>query len=314
VLRYIFMGTPPLAATILEKLCDDIHPPVAVVTQVAKAQGRGHKVQPSAVEAYARTQDLNVLSTLDVNAAHTFDVLKTFTPDLVLVAAFGQILKAEVLQLPKLFCLNVHASLLPKYRGAAPVQRAIWNGDSVTGVTIQKMARKLDTGDILLTKEISIEPEDTSETLLLRLANLGGEALVEALHLIEKDNYKFLPQDESKATYAKKIEKTDAPLDWKNPAEQLRNQIRALQPWPVAEAYFGQDRIRIFEALVTEGAKGKEAGEILTDGKSFLSVQCGDGKALTLTVIQPENRKRLDIKSFLNSFRGEFPHKKMGVS
>src|SRR5687767_9827727 len=144
MLKYVFMGSPPLAATILEKLCNDLYPPVAVVTQMPKAAGRGQKIAATAVEQYARTQDLNVLSTLDVNSSNTVPALRIFHPDLILVAAFGQILKQEVLSLPKRHCLNVHASLLPKYRGAAPVQRAIWDGEKTTGITIQKMAKKLD--------------------------------------------------------------------------------------------------------------------------------------------------------------------------
>jgi methionyl-tRNA formyltransferase len=314
VLKYIFMGTPPFAATILEKLCESLLPPVAVVTQVSKATGRGHKIQSSAVEAYAKSQELNVLETLDVNASHTLDVLKTFHPDLVLVAAFGQILKTEVLTLPKLYCLNVHGSLLPKYRGAAPVQRAIWDGEKITGVTIQKMAKKLDTGDILLQKQMNIDPHDTSETLMNRMAQLGGEAMLETFRLIEAGNSKFTPQDEKLATYAKKISKEDAKLDWNQPAQMLENQVRALQPWPIAETTLIGDadsptaRIKIFGAQVV--AEAGEPGSVSSDGKTRLLIHCGERTALSLTVIQPENRKRIDVKSFLNSFRGRFPYRK----
>jgi methionyl-tRNA formyltransferase len=314
MLKYIFMGTPPFAATILEELCNSLYPPVAVVTQISKAVGRGHKVQPSAVEAYAKTQDLNVMETLDVNAAHTLDVLKTFHPDLIVVVAFGQILKDEILTLPKLYCLNVHGSLLPKYRGAAPVQRAIWDGETRTGVTVQKMAKKLDTGDILVQGPMEIEPSDTSETLMNRMAHMGGKCLLDAFHLIEKGKAQFTPQDESQATYAKKIAKEDAKLDWNRTAPQLERQIRALQPWPIAEATLSGDeasalRIKLFDAEVV--SNNGTPGSIASDGKSFLHIQCGGGTALSLTGIQPENRKRIDVKSFLNSFRGRFPYRKV---
>lgn len=312
MLKIIYMGTPPLAATILEKLCDDLYPPVAVVTQVAKATGRGHKITPSAVEDLGRRLGLNVLSTLNVNATPTLEVLKTFEPDLILVAAFGQILKEEILKLPRLGCYNVHGSLLPKYRGAAPIQRAIWEGEKTTGVTIQRIVKKLDAGDIVLKKEIEVDPEETSGQLMDRLAHLGGEALVEAVKQIESGKATFTPQDEAQVTYAKKIEKEDGILDFALPAEQLFNQIRALQPWPVAETKLGGTRVKIFKAEVTPPPKSGVPGEIQTDHKSYLSIHCGRGTALALTEIQPENRKRLKIHEFLQAFRGNFPFNKIG--
>ncbi len=313
-LRYVFMGSPGLAATILETLCTELYPPVAVVTQTAKAQGRGHKVIPTEVERFARTQDLNLFSTDDINAPATVGALKPFDPDLILVAAFGQIFRAEVLALPKKYCLNVHASLLPSYRGAAPVQRAIWNGERQTGVTIQKMAKKLDAGDILIQKTIPILPEDTSHDLLIKLARLGAEALCESVRLIESGKETFTAQEEALASFAPKIEKSDSPLDWSKSAESLGNQIRALQPWPVAETQLGKDRLRVFKAKVEQRSPLPNAapGSVFTDAKTYLSVQCGDGKVLSLTEIQLENRKRLEINQFLMAYRGSFPYSSMG--
>lgn len=313
MLKIIYMGTPALAATILEKLYTDLYPPVAVVTQVAKATGRGHKVVPTPVEDLGRRLGLNVLASLDVNAAPTLEVLKTFEPDIILVAAFGQILKEEILKLPKLGCYNVHGSLLPKYRGAAPIQRAIWDGEKTTGVTIQRIVRKLDAGDIVLKKQIEIEPEETSGQLMDRLAHLGGEALVEAVKLIEAGKATFTKQDESHVTYAKKIDKEDAILDFTLTATQLFNQIRALQPWPVAETKLGEGRIRVFQAKVLAPTTSGKPGEVYTDHKSFLVIHCGKGTALSLTEIQPENRKRLKIHEFLQAFRGNFPYNKTGT-
>lgn len=313
MLKIIYMGTPALAATILEKLYTDLYPPVAVVTQVAKATGRGHKVVPTPVEDLGKRLGLNVLASLDVNSALTLDVLKTFEPDLILVAAFGQILKEDILKLPKLGCYNVHGSLLPKYRGAAPIQRAIWNGEKQTGVTIQRIVKKLDAGDIILKKETLIEPNETSGQLMDRLSHLGGEALVEAVRLIESGKATFSPQDETEATYAKKIIKEDAIMDFAQTAPQLFNQIRALQPWPVAETKLGEIRVKVYQAKVITHPSSAKPGDIETDHKTSLIIHCGQGTALSLTEIQPENRKRLKIHEFLQAFRGNFPYNKIGT-
>ena len=312
MLKYLFMGSPPLAATILEALCEKLHPPEAMVTQIAKAAGRGQKDLPTAVELYAKAQELNLISAIDVNSPQTVEALRVFEPDLILVAAFGQILKKDILEMPKISCLNVHASLLPKYRGAAPIQRAIWNGDTKTGITIQKMARKLDTGDILLQREMDIKPEETSGELMARLATLGGECLVDAVRLIESGKHSFTPQDDSQATLAPKITREEAMLDWNRKASELFDDIRAFQPWPVAETNIGGARLKVFKAQVGDSVSGRTAGEIITDGKTFLSIVCGDGRVLALTEIQPENRKKLNVREFLNSYRGSFPYKTVG--
>jgi methionyl-tRNA formyltransferase len=313
-LKYLFMGSPQLAATILETLCDHLHPPEAVVTQVPKIAGRGQKISSTEVEFYAKSQELTVLTTADINAEPTVAALRVFEPDVILVAAFGQIFREPILQLPKICCLNVHASLLPAYRGAAPIQWALWNNEVRTGVTLQKMSRKLDAGDILMQKECAIESTDTTSDLLLRLAKLGGEAAVEALQKIESGDFSFTPQDHAKATLAPKIEKTHALLDWKAPALRCFNQIRALQPWPVAETRLGPDRLKVFKAQIVPGLTGGIPGAVKTDARSFLNVQCGDGLALSLTEIQLENRKRLGIREFLAAYRGSFPHQKLGIT
>jgi methionyl-tRNA formyltransferase len=311
MLKYLFMGSPPLAATILETLCAELHPPAAIVTQAAKAAGRGRQIHATAVEEYAHKRGLELIATPDINTPETVARLRAFQPDLILVAAFGQILKNDVLTMPKRYCLNVHASLLPKYRGAAPIQRAIWNGDKETGITIQKMAKKLDTGDILLQRALGIDPHETSGELMDRLAVLGGTCLVEAVRLIEANREKLTPQDESLATYAGKIDREDAAIDWSRPAPKILDQIRALQPWPVAETYLGKDRLKIFKASVASGASAPP-GSIRSDGKTQIDVICGESTALSLTEIQLENRKKLDVRNFLMAFRGNFPFTKTG--
>lgn len=307
-LKYIFMGSPELAATILERLTQELPPPALVVTQPPRAQGRGQKLTPTAVETLAVQKGIPVLATDNVSSDESMAQLKKAAPDLILVAAFGQILRENVLTLPKLFCLNVHASLLPKYRGAGPAQWAIWKGETETGVTIQRMVRKLDAGDILLQKKFAIGATETSGELLLRLAALGADALVEAVRVVESGRYQFIPQDEALMTLAPKIDKSQAVVDWTQTAQQVLNQVRALQPWPVAETRLGGSRLQIYRAEILPQKATSMPGTLVSDGKTSLAVVCGDGGVLSLTEIQPENRKRLGIKDFLQAFRGNFPH------
>lgn len=306
MLKLVFMGTPVIAKEILEALCQNGYKPSLVVSQTAKAQGRGQQIQASPVEQFANGQKIPVLTTDNINSETDFEKVKAVAPDLILVAAFGQILRDPVLQLPKIACLNVHASLLPHLRGAAPIQRAIWEGDKKTGITIQKMAKKLDTGDILLQEELEILTKDTSGDLLKKLSALGGAALVKAVKLIETGKFTFTPQDESKATYAKKLEKTDSKVEWKKTAVEIERQIRALQPWPGTEICFGETKVKVFSASVVPNSHGTP-GKIETDSKSFLRIQSANG-TLELLEIQPENRKRMLVKDFLLGFRGNFPY------
>lgn len=310
MLKTVFMGSPPLAVRLLETLYRDYGKPALVVSQAAKPAGRGRELVPTAVETWAREKRLEVLATDNANADDAFARIAAVKPDVLVVAAFGQILRDPLLTLPKRYCLNVHASILPKYRGAAPIQRALENGDTRTGVTIQRMAKKLDTGDILLVKETDILPFETSADLLEKLAKVGAEALLDALRKIERGEETFTPQDEAKATYAAKITKEEAEIDWTQPATRIRNKIRALQPWPIAESKLGGVRLKIFRAEEVSSAGGAP-GSLHSDGKSELIVTCGTA-ALTLTEIQLENRKKLGIKEFLTAFRGQFPHNKMG--
>jgi len=303
MLKTIFMGTPGIAAQILEKLCEKELVPSLVITQMAKPKGRGYQVTPSEVERYARTQDLNVMETLDVNAPATVGVLKTFHPDLIIVVAFGQILKDPILSLPRIGCFNLHASLLPKHRGAAPVQRAILEGDRETGVTLQKMVKKLDAGDIFLQEKCVIDEEETSGELLHRLGSLGGDLLVKAFSLWERGEGKLIPQDDSLATYARKLEKSESDLDLKRSAPELKRAIQAFQPWPIAQVDFFGEKLRIFKAAVVGGDLSKGVGFIDSDSKTYLKIQCGGSEALSLLEVQQEGRKRLNIRDFLQGFR-----------
>jgi methionyl-tRNA formyltransferase len=312
VLRTVFMGTPEFAATILELLLQAGRAPLAVVTQPARAAGRGQKAQASAVEQLALSKGLRVFSTENVNAPEMIASLSELSPDLFLVAAFGQILKKDILGLPNLFSLNVHGSLLPKLRGAAPIQRAILEGFSDTGITIQKMVRKLDAGDIVYQQSTRIGENETATELFHRLAPLGGQCLIESLRLIESDEFTLTPQVESEATLAPKLSKEDAVISWENEADAIHRQIRGLQPWPIAESRLGGQRLKIFRAEKAEPKMPLAPGALWTDHRTELHVGCANHQALALTQIQLENRKKLEIRDFLMAYRGTFPLSHMG--
>ncbi len=311
MLRYVFMGTPDFASGILNDLAERYGAPSLVVTQPAREKGRGRKVEPTDVARVAMEKGFVLIETANANAPEVVAHIRAAKPEVVLVAAFGQLLKEELLGLPSLYCLNVHASLLPKYRGAAPIQRAIWNGDTVTGIAIQKMVKKLDAGDILLIKECPILPSDNSQTLFEKLAKLGSQTLIESLGLIESNTACFTPQDETQVTYAKKIAKEDALLKWELTSFAIHNQVRALYPWPVAETRLGNQKLKVLEVNETQRPVSGKPGEIHTDHKSFISVSCGDQTTLDLLRVQPENRKPMAISEFLSAFRGHFPHTTM---
>ncbi|MBY0369720.1 methionyl-tRNA formyltransferase [bacterium] len=312
MLRTVFMGTPGFAASSLAKLLEKGKTPVAVVCQPPRAVGRGLKTQPSEVQQLAEKSGLTVLPVENVNAPEVLAQLRDLKPDLILVAAFGQLLKKELLELPPLGCLNVHGSLLPKYRGAAPIQRAILNGEKETGVAVQRIVRKLDAGDILLTRRLPILPQDTSGTLFDRLAELGADALVEAVEMVESGRTQFTPQDEAQATHAAKLTKEEAVIDWSLPAEQIERQVRGYQPWPVAETRLGNDRLKIFGAELLPKAPAGKPGTITSDGKTFVHVACGGAAGIALTQIQLENRKKLETREFLMAYRGAFPFTHLG--
>ncbi len=311
MLRTVFMGSPGLAAVILERLCTDYGAPALVITQSAKAKGRGQKVLPTPVQLVAEAKGIACHATENANDPALVEAMRAVAPDLILVAAFGQLLKNDILTLARLYCLNVHGSLLPEYRGAAPVQQAIWDGKTVTGITIQRMVKQLDAGDILLEKETKILPEETSGQLMDRLAHLGGECLVDAVRLVESGKAVFTPQDPAKVTFARKIEKEQARINWTMPAANIVNQVRALNPWPIADTTLGGERFRIHGAKVSEKPVSGPPGTVQTDGRTELLVAAGQG-AVALTAVQAENRKRLEIREFLAAFRGNFPHRKLG--
>jgi methionyl-tRNA formyltransferase len=300
-LRIIFMGTPPLAATVLEALlAEPKFNVVAVVTQPDQPKGRDLKLQPSAVKELALKNNLPVLQPERAREESFIAQLRQLAPDLICVAAYGQILPQSLLDIPRFGCLNVHTSLLPKYRGAAPIQWAIINGDSETGVTIMKMDAGLDTGAIVSEERTAILPDDDSQTLHDRLAQIGGTLLVRTIPDYVDGKITPRPQPTESASYARKIKKEDGRLDWSQPAAALWNRVRGLTPWPGTFTILQRAEpvmLKIWKAKPAEGLHGSP-GEILSASHDGIIVSCGM-EALRILELQREGGKRLSAAQFL---------------
>jgi len=301
--KVVFMGTAELACASLQALAAAPHFQVlAVVTQPDRPKGRALKLQPSPVKQAALRLGLSVLQPERARDAAFLQELRRLNPDLIVVVAYGQLLPAAILALPPLGCFNVHASLLPKYRGAAPIQWAILNDEPETGVTIMRMADKLDTGDILAQRAAAITPDDDATTLHERLARIGAELLVGTLENVVNNNSIARPQIEAEASYARKITKEDGRLDWSQPARSLWNRLRAFTPWPGAfTSWPGGAKprtIKIWRASVEEAHVGAP-GAVLQSDKSGILVACGSGGALRIHELQLEGARRLPAAQFL---------------
>jgi methionyl-tRNA formyltransferase len=299
-MKIIFAGTPDFAAAALQALLDRRFEIVAVLTQPDRPSGRGMKLQPGPVKQIALERGLPVLQPATLKDAAIQAQLAAFRADVMVVAAYGLILPAAVLGLPRHGCLNVHASLLPRWRGAAPVQRAILAGDAETGITIMQMDEGLDTGDMLLKKGCPITQADTAQTLLDTLSSLGGEAIVEALDLLADGRLTRTPQDGALATYAAKLTKAEAQIDWTQDARQLARAVRAYNPYPVATTHLNGIPLKIWQASVRAG-QGGEPGAVLSIDKSGIVVGCGKD-ALCLEVLQRPNAKAMPVAQFTQGF------------
>ena len=294
--RVVFAGTPEFALPALNALAD-WQLPVAVYTQPDRPSGRGRKLSGSPVKRRAIELGIEVRQPTSLK---NDDSVAALRPDVMVVAAYGLLLPESVLAVPRVGCINIHASLLPRWRGAAPIQRAITAGDSRTGISIMQMAKGLDTGDVLLQRETRITDEDTGGTLHDRLAELGAEALMAALPAVLRGELAGVPQDDSKATYARKLEKDEARLDWREPAAQLGLQIRAMNPWPVCECGFEGQRLRIWAARALDAPHAATPGDILGVDAGGIVVACGDGQ-LRITEVQMPGRRRVSGKAFANA-------------
>ena len=299
-MRVLYMGTPDFAASALEAIIEAGHEVVAVVTQPDKEKGRGKQVSMSPVKECAIECDIPVLQPVKIRLPENVEELKKYPADVYVVAAFGQILTQEILDIPKYRCINIHASLLPAYRGAAPIQWAILDGLKETGVTIMQMDAGIDTGDILLQETLQIESTDTGESLFDKLSVLGAKTIVKALPMIEKGELTPIKQDDSKSNYAKMLKKEMGLIDWNNSAEVIERYVRGLNSWPSAYSYINGKQLKIWKAEVVE-ANGNP-GEVLAVDKNSVTVACGQN-ALKLIEIQLEGKKRMEVSAFLLGYK-----------
>lgn len=297
--RIIFFGTPSFAIPTLKRLLQETDEVVAVVTQPDREKGRGRKVVPSPVKEFALQHNLVVFQPKKVNDESFYENLRTLQPDLIIVVAYGQILPKSILDIPRHGAINVHASLLPKYRGASPIAWAILKGEKKTGVTTIKMDEGMDTGDILLQKEIILGERETFETLHDRLALLGEEVLMETLERMERGDLTPIPQDHSEATFAPPFKKEDGRIDWKKEAGEIDRQIRALNPWPGTYTEWKGRLLKIFSGEVRQRMSKGEAGRVVWVGADFIEVETGNG-SLLIKEVQLEGKRRMSVKEFLS--------------
>ncbi|MFN3881822.1 MAG: methionyl-tRNA formyltransferase [Nitrincola lacisaponensis] len=299
-LRIVFAGTPEFAASSLAALLHYDCQLVGVYTQPDRPAGRGQKLTPSPVKQLALEHGLEVFQPLNFKSDEALQTLTELQPDLMIVAAYGLLLPQSVLDLPRLGCINVHASLLPRWRGAAPIHRALLAGDSETGITIMQMALGLDTGDMLYKKSLAIHADDTAGSLHDRLATLGAEALLESLPLLEQGKLTPEVQDDSLSCYAAKLLKEEGRLDWTRPAADLARQIRGLNPWPVAFCYLNEQPLRIWAAEAVSGSTEAAPGTLVAlHQKQALDIATGDG-ILRLTQVQLPGKRALPVNALLN--------------
>lgn len=295
-MRIVFMGTPDFAVPCLQAVLDAGHEVCGVFTQPDKPKGRGYTLTPPPVKELAMQYGLPVYQPSSLRTGEAFEIIKELAPELIAVVAYGKILPKEILELPPLGCVNVHGSLLPKYRGAAPIQWAVLNGDAVTGVTTMYMAEGMDTGDILLTEETEIPPDETSGELFDRLKDMGARLLVRTIEGLAAHELTPKPQNESEATHAPMLSKELSMIDWNATAQEVHNKVRGLFPWPVALTTFNGKRMKALKTAVDMEQNGQPGKAFSNKGEFW--VYCGKG-AVQLLEIQPENGKRMAGKAYL---------------
>lgn len=297
-MKILYMGTPDFAATILLKLIETNHEIIGVVTQPDKQKGRGKVISFPPVKELAIEHKLNVYQPVKVREPEFIDLVRDMAPDAIVVAAFGQLLPKELLDIPKYGCINVHGSLLPKYRGAAPIQYSIIDGEEETGITIMHMDVGLDTGDMILQARTPIDKDETGGSLHDKLAILGGDLLVEALEKISDGTAPRIPQEDAKATYVKILNKNMGIIDFNKPAIEIERLIRGLNPWPSAFTYLGKKTLKLWKASVEAVNIDGKPGEVIEVRKDALLVLTGKD-ALLIHELQLEGKKRLLAEEFL---------------
>ena len=298
-MRIVFMGTPEFAVPSLRQLIADGHEIVCVLTQPDKPKNRGMKLMPSPVKVVAMEHQIEVYQPVTLKSGEALERLSALKPELIVVAAYGKILPKEILDLPRLGCINVHSSLLPRYRGAAPINWAILNGETETGVTIMYMAEGLDTGDIISQRATAIDPDETVEALHDRLALLGAELLGETVAAIGAGTAQRVPQNDAESCYAPMLSRQLSPIDFSRSAHEIHNQVRGLIPWPATTMEIKVQTFKIFAVEETGMDSTQGAGTLLGADRQGINVVCGDGKVLRILELQAPGKKRMRAVDYL---------------
>lgn len=298
-MKIVYMGTPDFAVFALSELINSKHEVVAVFSQPDKAKGRSNKLVFTPVKECALKHDIPVYQPEKLREAENVDLLKNINPDVIVVAAYGQILSEEILNIPKYGCINIHASLLPKYRGAAPIEWSIINGEKETGVTTMYMEKGLDTGDMIDKTVVAIEPDDTGLTLHDKLAEAGSKLILETLDKLENNTAKRTKQNDEESCYASMLDKKMGKLDFTKSATELERLIRGLIPWPCAYTSIDGKNVKLYLAQVKETGVNDNPGEIIEINKKNFVIACGED-ALIIKSLQPEGKKQMDAASYLN--------------
>lgn len=293
-MKIVFMGTPDFAVACLKGLVDAKHDICAVFTQPDKPRGRKMVMTPPDVKVYAQELDIPVYQPTTLKDGKALEIIESYAPDVIVVAAYGKILPKSIIDYPKYGCINVHGSILPKYRGAAPIQWSVINGDKETGVTTMQMNEGLDTGDMLLIEKTPISIDDTASSVFDRLATIGGELIVKTLDKAQKGELTPVEQNDADSSYAPMLDKAISEIDWSKDAFTVHNLIRGLYSWPIAQTVFNGKKLKVYKSALSE-LSGK-VGEVVSI--SPLTIACGD-KSVEILELQLEGKKRMDYKSFL---------------
>lgn len=298
-MRIVFMGTPDFAAASLNKLLEEKFDVAAVFTQPDKPKGRGMELAFSPVKEIALEHNIPIYQPLKMNDGTALEIIKEIAPDILVVVAYGRILPDSILAVPKYGAINVHGSLLPAYRGAAPIQWAVLSGDKITGVSTMYLASEMDTGDVIYTAETEIGEKETSGQLFDRLMEMGADLLVKTLRDIDSGIAPRTAQDHSKASYVKMLDKSHCPIDWNKTPRQVLKWIYGLQPWPVATMELEGKTYRVFAAEYTNNSTNKAPGSIVSAGNSGIEIACANGETLMITELQEPGKKRMMAADFL---------------
>ncbi len=296
-MKIVFFGSAHFAVPALEALIKSRHELVCVVTQPDKKKGRGLHFGPTLVKQEAQTRGLQIYQPAQINTPECADFLKAFNADLFVVIAYGQILSKEILSIPLNFCINTHASMLPAYRGAAPINWAIINGEKATGISVIKLSEKMDAGPVIMQKSFPIHDNDSFTSLQQRLADSGAELLIESIKLIVKQDYKLMPQDKNKISFAPKLKKSDGLIKWERPAQEINNLVRGALAWPFAFTYYKGKILKIYVSSVLEG-EGFSPGVIMDISKTGITVSTGKG-SLLIKELQLEGKRHMHAEEFI---------------